>query len=433
MHLTIRSVAALAAGLPLALAPALIDAWLWPAWALIVAVTLALLLVDALRTLSPRAITVAAQVPTEIQIGEPAVLTVRIDVRGSRGARLRVLPELDAGLEPAVPASVDVAPPGGAVQFPLRARRRGSYAIPALWLEWDGPLGLVGRARRVPLAELRMAVVPDARAARAIAFRMRGAGFGHTPERVLGDGSEFDSLRAWVPGFDLRSVDWKASARHRRLLCRRFRVERNHQVVLAIDCGRTMSDPIDGVPRVDHAIRQALALAFLCLRIGDRVGLYAFDAEPRLYVEPQGGVRAFGRLRSRTAAIDYGVAESNYALGVLELTRRLRRRSLIVVFTEFADAVTAELLLDHLDRLARRHLVVFVAVRDPQLEARELGTPERLTDVHRAVVAAGLRREREVVFERLRRSGVDVIDAGPRDATDRLLERYLRAKRRELV
>jgi uncharacterized protein (DUF58 family) len=105
----------------------------------------------------------------------------------------------------------------------------------------------------------------------------------------------------------------------------------------------------------------------------------------------------------------------------------------VVVFTEFADAVTAELMLDHIARLARRHLILFVALRDPRMEALELDPPERLSDLHRAVVAAGMRAEREKVFERLRRVGVQVVDALPQDATVQVLNRYLEIKRRELV
>ena len=106
---------------------------------------------------------------------------------------------------------------------------------------------------------------------------------------------------------------------------------------------------------------------------------------------------------------------------------------MVVVFTEFADSVTAELMLDHVARLARRHLILFVALRDPAIEVLELGAPRRLSDVHRAVVAAEEQGERDKVFERLRRAGVHVLDALPRQATVQLLNRYLDIKRRELV
>ena len=144
-------------------------------------------------------------------------------------------------------------------------------------------------------------------------------------ERFVGDGSEFESLRSYVPGLDARSIDWKSTIRHRKLMCRQFRAERNHQVVVAIDTGHLMREPIDGVPRVDHAINRALLLSYICLKTGDRVGMYAFDAEPGLFLEPHGGMSTFARLRDRSSEIDYGTAETNFSLGMLYFEKLLEQ------------------------------------------------------------------------------------------------------------
>jgi uncharacterized protein (DUF58 family) len=435
MQPTPRAALLFGAGLPLALAPAVVDERLWLVWAAALGLALVLLLADALLLVPAGRVEVDLDLPTEMQIGQDAHCLVRLAVAG-RGARFAVHGDLDPELEAWPETAVEIGADGRVeLALPLRAARRGTFRLRRLWLRWSGPLGLWARTW-TSAVDRSLAVVPDVRAARAVAlqfFGSRAARAGLKIERFVGEGSEFESLRGWVPGLDARSVDWKASARHRRLLCRRFRAERNHQIVVAIDAGHLMGEPLDGLPRIDHAIERGLALAYLSLRSGDRVGLYAFDARPRRFVEPEGGVRAFPRLRHASAAIEYGTAETNFALGMLELTRRLRRRSLVVVFTEFADAVTAELMLDHIARLARRHLILFVALRDPRMEALELDPPERLSDLHRAVVAAGMRAEREKVFERLRRVGVQVVDALPQDATVQVLNRYLEIKRRELV
>lgn len=435
MHPTARCVWLFGAGFPLALAPAVLDERLWVVWAVVAALSLALIAADFLMIVPRGRVHVAVDVPVEVQLGADADCTLTLGVAG-RGARFTVLGDLDAELEPWPEQRLGIADDGEIeLSLPLRPKRRGTFALRRLWLRWSGPLGLVARTWSREL-DRPVRVVPDVRAARAVALRFfgsRSARQGLKIERYVGEGSEFESLRAWVPGLDPRSVDWKSSARHRKLLCRRFRAERNHQVIVAIDSGHLMSEPLAGIPRIDHAIERGLALTYLCLRTGDRVGLYAFDAKPRAFVEPQGGTRAFPRLRHATAEIEYGSVETNFALGVLELTRRLRRRSLVVVFTEFADSVTAELMLDHVARLARKHVILFVALRDPAMESVELDPPRMLSDVHRAVVAAGMRAERERVFERLRRVGVHVVDAQPRDATVQLLNRYLEIKRRELV
>jgi uncharacterized protein (DUF58 family) len=281
-----------------------------------------------------------------------------------------------------------------------------------------------------------VAVVPDLAPVRAAAFRYFGSReveAGVQVERFVGGGSEFDALVEWVPGLDHRAISWKASARHRKLLSQEFRAERNHQVVLALDTGHLMAEPLLGLPRLDHAVTAALLLSYVSLRLGDRVGLFGFDRAARAWTEPQGGLGAFARLRAASAALDYSTEETNFTLGLTELSTRLRRRSLVVVFTDFVDTVTAELMIENLGRLARRQLVVFVALRDPALHELALRRPGRPSDLHRAVVAADFVRERERVLARLRRMGIQCLDAAPGTVSTRLVSRYLDIKRRELI
>ncbi|MEZ4467901.1 MAG: DUF58 domain-containing protein [bacterium] len=252
-------------------------------------------------------------------------------------------------------------------------------------------------------------------------------------ERFVGEGSEFDSLTEYREGLDHRAIDWKASARHRKLLVRKFRAERNHQVVLAFDTGHLMGEPAGGIPKLDTAINAGLLLALYSLRAGDRVGLFAFDEQVQAYVEPTGGVQAIHLLQQRASTLTYSRHETNFTLGLTHLASRLRRRSLVVVLTDFVDTVTAELMLENLGRLARRHVVIFVSLRDPEMQ-QIIGTePRGLLDVHRAVVAWDLVRERETVVRRLQRKGVFCVDAAPERVGVGLLNRYLDIKRRELI
>jgi uncharacterized protein (DUF58 family) len=194
-----------------------------------------------------------------------------------------------------------------------------------------------------------------------------------------------------------------------------------------------MAEPLDGAPRLDHAITSALLLGWVGLRLGDKVGLFAFDRAVRAWSEPQAGLASFARLKTVSAGLDYTAEETNFTLGLAELSSRVRRRSLVVAFTDFVDTVTAELMIENLARLARRQLVLFVALRDPALDALARGRPGRLTDLYRSVVAGDFLRERERVLARLRRLGIHCIDADPSAASARLVARYLEVKRRELV
>lgn len=440
MRPTLRCLLVFAGGVPAALIAVIVHPRLWTVWFAYLAAVLLLAGADAIFALARRRLRLDVTAPDQVFIGEQGTLRVQLTARGAkRPIEIDVLPELDEDLEPVPLATAHLVPVGDdaatILALPLRPRRRGAPRVIALHLKWRGPLGLIER-RIVHRVERAVPVVPNVGAVRAIALRTfanREVMAGLKVERYIGDGSEFESLREYVPGLDHRAIDWKSSARHLELLCQEFRAERNHQVVLAIDSGQLMTEPLDGVPRLDHAINAGLLLGWFGLRTGDRVGLVGFDDRVRTWAAPLGGVHNFPRLQRLTAEISYRRVETNFTLALSEVTARLRRRSLIVLLTDFLDTVTAELMVENVMRLAKRHLVLFVALRDPGVERRVLAAPRSLTTLHQAVVADDFARERSIVIERLRRAGVHCIDADPAQFSVQLLNRYLDIKRRELI
>ncbi len=442
MRPTMRCVMLFAIGIPVALLPAIVSPRLWTVWLAYTGVIVLITGIDAVLALPRRRLRIATDAPETLFIGDAEdTLTVELDApRSTRGARFSLICDVDPTLAPlpertAVLASRDKT----RVALPLVPRRRGNATVEALWLRWSGPFGLVRRQVR-QLVGKKIAVVPNVRAVRAAALRFFSARdflAGLKVERYLGDGSEFESLREYVPGMDHRAMDWKSSARHRKLLVQQFRAERNHQIVMAVDTGHLMREPLSvgdaPIPRLDHAINAALLLGYFGLRTGDKVGLYAFDEKVRAYAEPQGGLAAFPRLQKVTSDLAYTASETNFTLGLAELSTRLKRRSLVVVLTDFVDVVTAELMIENLDRLARRHVVVFVTLRDPGLETIAAAPPAQLTSLYRSVVAGDFVRERELVLRRLRRLGIACLDAPPSQVSTQLLNKYLDIKRRELV
>ena len=432
---TSRAVVVAAAGFLLALVPVLFRPGLWGLWFAYAALSAFAFALDAVLALPPRRLEVKVETPEQLAVGVTGAIEVRLAAARPAG-RVQVLVDLHPDFEPAPAVTVSLpARQPTTASVPLRARRRGQHMVDGVWCRWTGPLGLAGRRLHRPLAR-KVAVVPDLRPVRAAAFRYFGSReleLGVQVERFVGDGSEFDALVEYVPGLDPRAISWKASARHRELLCQQFRAERNHQVILALDTGHLMAEPLEGLPRLDHAVSSALLLAYVGLRLGDRVGMFGFDRVARTWAEPQGGLGAFPRLSAVSAQLAYSAEETNFTLGLTELSTRLRRRSLVIVFTDFTDTVTAELMLENLQRLARRQLVVFVALRDLALDALALAPPRRLTGLYQAVTAADFVRERERVLARLRRMGIACVDAAPGQVSARLVNRYLDIKRRELI
>ncbi len=435
MFPTSRAVALAAAGFPLALVPALFRPGLWGLWFACAALSAFAFALDAVLALPPRRLEVKVETPDQLAVGVEGAVKVRL-AAARPPPRVQVLLDLHPDFEPAPALTVSLVPNQPATaSIPLKARRRGQHTVDGIWCRWTGPLGLAGRRLHQPLVR-KVAVVPDLRPVRAAAFRYFGSReleMGVQVERFVGDGSEFDALIEYVPGLDPRAISWKASARHRELLCQQFRAERNHQVILALDTGHLMAEPLEGLPRLDHAVSSALLLAYVGLKLGDRVGMFGFDRVARTWAEPQGGLGAFPRLSALSAQLGYSTEETNFTLGLTELSTRLRRRSLVIVFTDFTDTVTAELMLENLQRLARRQLVVFVALRDVALDGLALAPPRRLTGLYQAVTAADFVRERERVLARLRRMGIACVDAAPGLVSSRLVNKYLDIKRRELI
>ena len=433
---TARAVILAAISVPIMLVVGLLAPGAWlagPTWVLTL---FALVLIDGL--LSPRigsvrlALTTPAALPANAAQADAAV-TLAFD----RAAPRRFEVALEGNDRIAVSprqAEAMVRDRSGRVSFALTPLRRGRGAIPRVWARWRGPLGLTWRQmldetdRDVPVT-LDIGAVKD----QAMRLFSRDQLGGARIQRELGGGSEFHALREFQVGMDQRTIDWKRSARHGSLLAKEFRVERNHTVMLVIDTGRLMCEPVAGVARLDHALNACLLLAFVSLKAGDRVGLFAFDAKPRIATAALSGTGAFAQLQHLTARVDYGAEETNYTLGLTQLGASLRRRSLLVVFTEFADATSAELMLENVSRLMSQHLVLFVVIRDEELEEMQQREPLTPQDVSRAAVADALAHERDVVIERLRRLGAQIVEARTQDLGPAVVSRYLDLKRRDLL
>jgi uncharacterized protein (DUF58 family) len=424
-----------AGGLLVALLPTIVHPRLWPFWPVSLAVFTLLLATDALLAPRRSRVTALAAVPATLPIGEGGEARLTVRLPADRPVAALVALDLSDRLLPQPPQSTVASREGAELAFRLLPTRRGPVTVERAWIRYRGPLGLMAAVVAVDI-DRESTVVPNLGPVHRAALRFaddRAFRAGLQIERYSGDGTELDSLREHVQGDDTRSIDWKASARHNKLVSRQFRAERNHQIVFALDTGRLMSEPAAGIPKLDHAVTTALLLSYISLRAGDRVGWITFDAQVGLFIEPLAGLSSFGVLAQRAGRIDTAEAETNFTLGLTALAQRLTRRSLVVVLTDFVDTVTAELMVENLGRLARRHAVVFVALQDPGLAATVERFPAGLLDLNRSVVAGTLLRDREVVLRRLQLLGIQPIDAVPGEVTPRLINTYLEIKRRERI
>jgi uncharacterized protein (DUF58 family) len=408
----------------------------WPFAFDVAFVVLAAMGLDAVLLVPPRRLSIAIETPPRLFVGTSGDVVVRVDQIGApRPTQFTLIAEYRGepdGPRPIIARSQD----DGRTQVPLpvQTRRRGTIEIDAVWLRWRSPFGLMERIIRRPVAK-KIEVLPDIRGihSAALQFFSRDAIDGVKIQKQKGDGTEFEALREHAAGLDNRYIDWKRSAKHRKILSKEFRTERNHHIILAFDTGYLMLEPIAGLSRLDHAIKSGLLLAWISLRNGDHVGSFGFDARVRQYVPPSRGLLWFTQLHRGTARLAYHAEETNFTLGLAELSTRLKRRALIVLFTEFVDTTTAELLIESLQRTSNRHAVVFVTLRDPMLGEIIDTAPSEFRTVAEAVVTYDLMRERAIVLERLERIGVHCLDVSVDGLAVGLINRYLMVKKRGLI
>jgi uncharacterized protein (DUF58 family) len=413
---------------------------LWPTPLLGVAISAALLLavcaVDWAMAGALRPLTLARTGARQVRLGQQAEVVLTVTNQGSRPVRavLRDAWVPSAGATP--PTHRLVVPPGGRgwVSTVLTPTRRGDRAAVAVVVRSVGPLGL---AYRQPSARRSRRMTPPWSVRVLAPFESRR----HLPEKLSmlrrvtgqlairgrGQGTEFDSLREYVDGDDVRSIDWRASARAPSTVVRTWRPERDRRVLCVIDTGRTAAARVHDVPRLDAALDACLLLGAVAARAGDQVDLLAADTAVRASVEGSRGRHVLPRLVQATALLEPALVETDFELVAAEVLRRERKRSLVVVFTALEAAPLAEGLLPVLPVLAARHTLILASVGDPTVAALRAGRGD-VGAVYGAAAAETTIAERRRITRELGRYGVRVIDEPADVFASRVTDGYLALK-----
>ncbi|MGH3415103.1 MAG: DUF58 domain-containing protein [Actinocrinis sp.] len=310
----------------------------------------------------------------------------------------------------------------------LRPTRRGDRVPDRVTVRSLGPLGLAGRqmSRQVPW---RVRVLPPFESRKHLPSRLARLHEtdGRTPVLVRGQGSEFDSLREYVVGDDVRSIDWRATARRNDVVVRTWRPERDRRVVIVVDTSRTSAGRVGDMPRLDSAIDAALLLAALATRAGDRVDLMAYDQ--RLQASVAGAVpgKTLALFSDAMAGLEPSLIELDAEGLVAQLTKRVRRQSLVVLLTSIDAAAIEQGLLPQMDRLTQRHNVIVASVADPRIAelAHARGNADAVFAAASAELSLSARRR---VAADLSRHRAHVVDAVPERFAPALADAYLALK-----
>ena len=435
---------ALLCALPIAFAarPAL-------AFAVLAAVLAVAVAVDVALAGSPRGLQLSRGGQTSARLGQPvaAVLTVDNGGRSRFRGLIRDAWAPSARAEPRLHPVNIAAGQRITVETQLRPVRRGDQTSALVTARSVGPLGLAGRqaSHRVPW-EIR--ILPPFLSRKHLPSRLARLREleGMTPVLIRGQGTEFDSLREYVDGDDVRSIDWRATARRADVVVRTWRPERDRRVVIVLDTGRTSAgrvgvdptaarlpappaeaDPGTGWPRLDWSMDAALLLAALAARAGDHVDFLAHDRVTRAGVFNASRTELLAHLVNAMAPLEPALIESDPRALVSAIQRRARRRALVVLLTDLNASAIDEGLLTVLPQLTAKHHVLLAAVADPRVDTLAAGRADAVA-VYDAAAAERARNERRDVASRLRRCGVDVVDAPPEELAPALADHYLAMK-----
>ncbi|WP_441245842.1 DUF58 domain-containing protein [Kitasatospora sp. McL0602] len=417
---------------------ALVVGLLLPSWAGIGTVSLILLLgvlTDLALAAPVRSLRLARSGDTAVRLGEPADVELTLTNPSRRPLRAQVrdawAPSAWAPGTAYEASRHTLTVPAGErrrLTTRLAPTRRGDHHAHRVTIRSTGPLGLAARqgSHQVPWTLRALPPFLSRKHLPSRLARLRELD-GRTSVLARGQGTEFDSLREYLPGDDVRSIDWRASARRNTVAVRTWRPERDRHILIVLDTGRTSAGRVGDTPRLDTALDAALLLTALATKAGDRVDLLAHDLRARGSILGRSPSEILPAFTNAMATLQPALLETDMRALTSAVLRTAPHRSLIVLLTGLDARPVEEGLLPRLPLLTKRHEVVIAAVADPRLE--ELATARgTVADIYGAAAAEQTRADRRRTAELLTRHGVTVLDAPPAALPPALADTYLALK-----
>jgi uncharacterized protein (DUF58 family) len=381
-------------------------------------------------------VTVAGEWPRRLQIGRPAQLVYRIENRGKTSVLVKLRQVWPDSFEADTDTVETLIRGGEIVRVALRAtpRVRGPAAESVTEVQVRFATDLARRRWQVPSPPVT--VYPNLKGV-ADYERLRrhhaAAQAGIHQLRIVGSGREFDQLRDYQADDDYRDISWKATAHHGYPITTVYRAERSQEVLVCLDCGRMMGNPVGRGTALDCAVDAGIMLGHVANRQGDRVGLVLFRDLVERFVQPAGGLSGVNRMVEVLVGARPQRVFPSYAALVEALRTRQKRRSMVFLFTDLNDPQLSLDLAGVLPLVSRRHLVVVISLRDALLEKVAAGPAEDAPGLYRVLAARELATERAQHTLSLVRAGVQVLEADADALSLDVVNAYLRLKARQLL
>lgn len=429
--------------IPIWRAPSLLPLlWLWDG------IAIALFLFDLFYLPAASTLTVQRSWPAPLILARQGTVRIAVTNQSRIPLKLQLVDAAPLALREQPPVlKTDL--PGDSqitVEYPVFPSERGALNVGMLFIRYRSGLGFAERWAFAPLSQT-VSVLPDLLQAQEQALYVlhtRNAGLQKRRRRDPGFGREFESLREYRQGDELRDVSWTATARRRQLITRTYAAERSQTVWIVVDAGRLLraeirepGQPI-ALPKLDYSVNAALSLIEVALLQGDRVGLLAYGRSVQQLIAPGRGQAHLRSMVDALALVRAEAFEANHARAVRTLAYKQTRRALVVWLTDFAETPSTPDVIEAISGLSRKHLVLFAAVSQPDLEVLARANPQSETAMFQQAAAVEIVDRRELLLSNLRRSGVLALELspgihGPVSMAGVLVNEYLRIKDRNLV
>jgi uncharacterized protein (DUF58 family) len=407
----------------------------------IIAYDIILILVAALDYLNSEKrsdFKVVRELEDRFAMGADNLVTIKIANHSRRAVTFIVKDEYPAQMELLDPREAQLTIPAGRTRiwrYRLLPTARGNYGFGDTAVRFRTRLGLLWHQLIYPTAR-DVKVYPDIREAKKnelYAHRNRRPEAGLRRMRLRGQGREFESLREFVTGDEIRHISWAATARRGKLITRQYMIERSQNVVVMLDTGRLMTARIGRLSKLDHAINATLSIAYVAASGGDNVGLVVFSRRVLGYLPPRRGHDQINRVMEALYNVEPQMIEPSYKRAFNFFDANCHRRALVVILTDLVDRDASAELLAHTSKLVPRHLPLIVTIGDTDLREMVRAAPAKASDVYRQSVAEEILHQREEALSRIRRAGGLALDVPAGHLSLELVNKYLEVKERGLL
>lgn len=393
---------------------------------------------DYLRSEKSNAFRVEREMEERFAMGAENEVTIRIANRSRRKVSFIVKDEYPSEMELMTPREAQLSIPVGRSRvwrYSLLPTSRGKYTFGDTQLRYRTRLGFLWRQLTISTSK-DVKVYPDIREAKKheiYAHRNRRPDPGLRRMRVRGQGREFESLREFVTGDEIRHISWPATARRGKLITRQYTIERSQNIVMLLDTGRLMTARIGKLTKLDHAVNATLSIAYVAAAGGDNVGLVAFSRRVVSYLPPRRGHDQINRLMEALYSLEPQMIEPSYKRAFNFFSANCHRRSLVVILTDLVDRDASAELLANASQLVPRHLPLIITIGDTDLKELVRAHPASSGDVYRQSVAEEILRQREEALARIRHAGGLALDVPAGRLSLELVNKYLEVKERGLL